>query len=105
MPHFKDTSGALHFLEDLDFAHILPAGCVQLTQAEEDIYAASLTAPPTPAQIKAARQSEIRAELRAIDERKVRATTDALLLGDSTRLQALEDQAVALRSELAALLA
>lgn len=49
------------------------------------------------------RIAQIKVELIAIDARKVRAVTDAVLLGDKTRLQALETQAAALRSELATL--
>lgn len=103
MPHFKDPSGALHFLDDARFVGLLPVGSVQLTQAEEDAHAASLTAPPSPAQLAAARKAQIQADLQGIDERKVRALTDALLHSDTTRLQALETQAAALRAELATL--
>ena len=34
MPHFKDQSGGLHFLDDAAFAHLLPDGCVEITDAE-----------------------------------------------------------------------
>jgi hypothetical protein len=42
-------------------------------------------------------------QLREIDAKKMRALTDALLNSDTTRLQALENQAAALRAELASL--
>ncbi|MCG9051550.1 hypothetical protein LH447_00300 [Laribacter hongkongensis] len=41
MPFFKDNSGALHFLDDVAFAYILPGGCIQITNAD----AAELLAP------------------------------------------------------------
>lgn len=59
--------------------------------------------PASPAQLAARRKAQIQVDLQAIDERKVRALTDALLHSDTTRLQALETQAAALRAELATL--
>jgi predicted component of type VI protein secretion system len=103
MPHFKDSSGALHFLDDAQFVHLLPAASKQLTQAEEAAHAATQTAAPTPTEVAAARKAQIQADLQSIDERKVRALTDALLHGDMTRLETLETQAAALRSELVTL--
>lgn len=44
MPYFKDTDGRLHFLDSAAFEHLLPAGCVQITDAE----AAELLVPPPP---------------------------------------------------------
>lgn len=46
------------------------------------------------------RIAEIKQALAAIDDKKVRALTDAALIGDKTRLQALETQAATLRTEL-----
>lgn len=53
MPHYKDPSNGLHFLDSADFAHLLPAGCVEIPGEE----AAALSAPPasTPEQIAAER--------------------------------------------------
>ena len=34
--HYKDQSNALYFLEDASFEHLLPAGCVQITDAEAE---------------------------------------------------------------------
>lgn len=44
MPHYKDTSGNLHFLDDAAFAHLLPPGCEEITDAE----AQALAPPPVP---------------------------------------------------------
>jgi len=34
MPYFKDKNGGVHFLEDVSFAHLLPEGNVEITDAE-----------------------------------------------------------------------
>jgi len=57
MPYFKDTDGRLHFLESADFEHLLPAGCVQITDTE----AVALQTPTTD-QAKAAKWDAIKAE-------------------------------------------
>lgn len=50
MPYFKDTGGAVHFLDDAQFSYLLPAGCIAITDAE----AAAIQNPPmTLAQVKA----------------------------------------------------
>lgn len=44
MPYFKDKMNAVHFLDDASFAHLLPEGCVEITDKE----AVVLQAPPPP---------------------------------------------------------
>ena len=44
MPYFKDKTGGVHFLDDANFKHMLPQGCVEITDAEAEI----LQAPPPP---------------------------------------------------------
>lgn len=34
--HYKAPDNSLHFLDDDSFAHILPAGCVQITKEEAE---------------------------------------------------------------------
>ena len=34
MSYFKDSKNGLHFLDNLDFAHLLPADCVSITDKE-----------------------------------------------------------------------
>lgn len=34
MPNFKDPDGKLHYLDGEEFAHLLPAGCVAISDAE-----------------------------------------------------------------------
>ena len=36
MPHYKDTNNGLHFLDSPAFAHMLPAGCIQISDKESD---------------------------------------------------------------------
>lgn len=36
MPHFKDTTNKLHFIDDATFAHLLPSGSVQITDEEAE---------------------------------------------------------------------
>jgi hypothetical protein len=36
MPHYKDLNNGLHFLDDASFAHLLPEGSVEITDAEAD---------------------------------------------------------------------
>lgn len=36
MPYFKDSQNKLHFLDDAAYSTLLPAGCVQITDAEAE---------------------------------------------------------------------
>jgi hypothetical protein len=63
MPYFKDKTNALHFLDDAAFAHLLPEGSVEITQAEADALRA-----PTLTEAKARAWWAIKAER---DRRKV----------------------------------
>ena len=36
MPHYKAPDNSLHFLDDDSFVHLLPAGSVQITDAEAE---------------------------------------------------------------------
>jgi hypothetical protein len=36
MPHYKDLNNGLHFIDDASFAHYLPEGCVEITEAEAE---------------------------------------------------------------------
>ena len=96
MPYYKDLSGKLHFLDSAEFEHLLPAGCVELTEAEADILA---NPPPTAEQVKATRTAEIKAALVELDAKSIRPLRD----GDTARLSELESQANALRKELGSL--
>ena len=34
MPYFKDQNNTIHFLDDANFSHLLPDGCVEISDAE-----------------------------------------------------------------------
>lgn len=53
MPHYKDNENKLHFIDDEVFEHMLPAGCVKITDEEAGILS---TPAPEPEKIKAKRQ-------------------------------------------------
>lgn len=36
MPHYKAPNNSLHFIDDESFAHLLPPGCVKITDAEAE---------------------------------------------------------------------
>jgi hypothetical protein len=48
VPHYKDTSGNLHFLDDAAFAHLLPAGCVEISADKAQVMAPVPVAIPEP---------------------------------------------------------
>lgn len=102
MPYYKDAQNGIHFLEDARFANLLPAGAVEITDEEMAV----LTAP-TAAQRNSQRAAEIAHRLAAIDAESIRALR-AKAAGrgraqDDTKLATLEDEADALRIELASL--
>lgn len=56
MTHFKDKNNNLHFLDDASFIHLLPEGCIEITDEEaEDLRKFN----PTLAERKAEKQREI----------------------------------------------
>jgi hypothetical protein len=59
--NYKDQQNKLHFIEP-EFAHLLPSGCVPITDNE----AASLVQQSTPEQITAAVQAAVQAHLDAL---------------------------------------
>lgn len=63
MPNYKDPAGGLHFLDDASFAHLLPVGSIEITDAE-----AESTRVPTPKQSRARAWNAIKGER---DRRKV----------------------------------
>lgn len=37
MPHYKDAANKVHFLDDAAFEHLLPTGCIAITEEEADL--------------------------------------------------------------------
>ena len=49
---YKDSNNEVHQIEE-GFEHLLPAGCVQITDAEADAITASKVVPPTYQELRA----------------------------------------------------
>jgi len=90
----KDTTGNIHDDMDGTALHLLPAGCVKITQAEADTLRA-----PTPTQLRDARITEIKAQLSSLDMKRIRPLAE----GDTAHLATINEQISALRVELATL--
>jgi len=115
---FKDTNNHLHVIDE-SFLHLLPDGCIEITQEEAD----ALTAPKplSVAELKAIKQSEIDAlEAKQFMTRGEREGWIAMILAQATaqsipeptlyaanpfykRLKDTEAQAAILRAELKAI--
>ena len=52
--NYKDLENNLHFLDSAEFEHLLPVGCVQITDEEADSIRLSKVVPPTYAELRAA---------------------------------------------------
>jgi hypothetical protein len=99
--HYKDPQGNVYAYEaDGSQDGLIPESYTLLTDQE----LASLRAP-TAGQLRERQIALVKAALGRIDLDKIRPLTDALLSNDTTRLAALEAQAVELRAQLAALTA
>jgi len=63
MPHYKDTNNKIHFLESAKFTHLLPAGCVQIADAEAEEIRKVNIYEPTQAE-KEAQETELLIQLK-----------------------------------------
>lgn len=90
MQNYKDSSNKLYALDSSEFEHLLPQGCVKITQAETDIF--NVPKPPTIDE----QNASLKVQLDTIDLKSIRALRE----GDAVRLKALDDQAKALRIQL-----
>ena len=52
--NYKDLENNLHFLDSAEFEHLLPVGCVQITDEEADSIRLSKTVPTTYSELRAA---------------------------------------------------
>ena len=93
MPHYKDSSGKLHFLDSAEFEHLLPSGYVEITEAE---FLDLANPPPTVEQVKATRTAQIKATLVELDFKSIRPLRE----GDAEMVASFKAQAEALRKEL-----
>lgn len=75
MPHYKAPDNSLHFLDSADFEHLLPDGCVQITDDEAE---ALRPKPPAPTY----------QELRAAEYPPVADYLDGVVKGDQAQIDA-----------------
>ena len=52
--NYKDLENNLHFLDSAEFEHLLPVGCVQITDEEAETIRLSKVVPPTYSELRAA---------------------------------------------------
>jgi hypothetical protein len=57
--NYKDLENNLHFLDSTEFEHLLPVGCVQITDNEADSIRLSKVVPPTYSELRAAAYAPI----------------------------------------------
>lgn len=88
MPHYKDINNQLHFLDSTEFEHLLPAGCVAITDEERHTIEAAnnpIPSPPTYQQLRATAYPPIADYL------------DGVVKGDITQQQAYIDACLAVK--------
>ena len=91
--HYKAPDNSLHFIEP-EYAHLLPVGCVQITDAEaEQIRIANLPMVDP----KDAIRAEITTLEASITPRRLR---DAVLTGDTSFVKQVDAEIAALRAKL-----
>lgn len=82
MPYFKDKTGGLHFLDDADFAHLLPDGCVEISDEE-----AAALQKPTTEQAKSAAWGRIKAKREHVKSGGVKVGDKWFHTDDASRIQ------------------
>lgn len=51
MPNYKDSNNKLHFLDSAEYEYKLPAGCVEISDAEAEAIRLAAIMPPTTAEL------------------------------------------------------
>ena len=90
--NYKDLENNLHFLDSAEFEHLLPVGCVQITDNEADSIRLSKVVPPTKEELNA----PILATLAAADLKIIRSVVE----GDTVRIAAHNTAQATLRAKL-----
>ena len=91
MPHYKDQSNGVHWLDSEEFAHYLPAGCVQITDEEAT-------------QLNAVKQQAEFNGLSYADKRRTEYPSpldylDGIVKGDQAQVQAYIDACLAVKAK------
>jgi hypothetical protein len=101
MPYYQDTNGGLHFLDDAAFSHLLPDGCVELSDADAKAIEAKNQPPVDP-------NAALKTEITQLEQKGIRSTRDVLAAmaggqtpaaADVTQLQSIASQIQALRAQ------
>jgi hypothetical protein len=85
--HYKAPDNSIHFLESTDYEHRLPAGSVQITDAEAE------ELRPKPAELTYAQK-------RAIAYPSVNDYLDGIVKGDAAQVQAYIDACLAVKAQI-----
>lgn len=67
MPHYKDQNNKLYFLDSTEFAHLIPAGCVSITDAEAEVIR---NPPETPEQAAARLERAVERHMDSVAQAK-----------------------------------
>lgn len=86
MKTFKDTQNKLHVIED-EFKHLLPDGCIEVTEVEAEAIRLAQVVPPTYQQLRSAEYPPAADYL------------DAIVKGDAVQKQAYIDACLAVKAK------
>lgn len=95
MPHFKDATNKLYFLDDAKDKDVLPSGCVQITDAEADEIR-----KPSPAELEQMASVAAKANLAQLDDKSIR-DIRAYIAAKADAPQTLKDYEAAAAAERA----
>ena len=85
MQNYKDTNNQIHVLDSTKFQHLLPDGCIAITQAEADVIQAAAIIPLTYSELRAAAYPNFMLYL------------DGIVKGDTGQIQAYIDNCLAVK--------
>jgi len=85
--NYKDLEDNLHFLDSAEFEHLLPVGCVQITNDEAETIRLSKVAPLTYKDLRATAYPDYRLYL------------DGIVKGDAAQVQSYIDACLAVKDK------
>lgn len=85
--NYKDLENNLHFLDSTEFEHLLPVGCVQITDDESETIRLSKVVPPTYTELRAAEYPDYRLYL------------DGIVKGNQAQIQSYIDACLAVKNK------
>ena len=87
MPNYKDSNNQINFLDSAEHEYLLPAGCVEISDAEAKAIRISAIVPPSPDELRAQRD----ALLSACDWTQARDVPDSVATAWQPYRKALRD--------------